>query len=91
MAKIGIDIAARYGKATEALADIVFDAVSTACDHTLRSCLRFSARAQIIRHASNDSPRLARDAPTEVAAMNCYRYLRDKIGEYVRMLPQRLI
>lgn len=91
MAEIGIDIASHYSKTADDLANIEFDAVITVCDQAHESCPTFDAHTQILHRAFDDPPRLARDAPSEDAAMDCYRRVRDEISEYVRALPQLLI
>lgn len=90
MAESGVDITSQRSKHVDDLKHILFDYVITVCDHAHESCPLFAGRAKIIHVGFDDPPRLAKEAKTEQAALDCYRRVRDQIRSFVAGLPGNL-
>ncbi len=85
MREIGIDITGHTSKRPEDLG-VTFDVVVTVCDSAHESCPVFPG-ARVVHVGFEDPPRLAKDAPSEEAAMPHYRRVRDEIREFIQRLP----
>ncbi len=90
MAEAGVDISGHRSKHVDDLKHILFDYVITVCDHAHESCPLFAGRAKIVHVGFDDPPRLAKEAKTEQAALDCYRRVRDQIRSFVAGLPETL-
>jgi arsenate reductase len=90
MAEAGVDIAAHHSKHVDELAEVAFDYVVTVCDNAAESCPAFRGRAQVVHHAFDDPPKLAREAANDEEALGHYRRVRDEIRDYVATLPGAL-
>jgi arsenate reductase len=90
MAEVGIDIAGQRSKHVDEVAGASFDYVVTLCDDARESCPVFTGAARVVHRGFDDPPRLARDAPTEAAALEHYRRVRDEIRDFVSGLPDNL-
>ncbi|MGH2270496.1 arsenate reductase ArsC [Anaerohalosphaeraceae bacterium U12dextr] len=90
MAEAGVDISTQRSKHVDELKHIQFDYVITVCDHAHESCPLFAGRAKIVHVGFDDPPRLAKEAKTEQAALDCYRRVRDEIRSFVAGLPDNL-
>lgn len=85
MREIGIDITGHTSKRPEDLG-VTFDVVVTVCDSAHESCPVFPG-ARVVHVGFEDPPRLAKDAPSDDAAMPHYRRVRDEIREFIQRLP----
>jgi len=90
MAEAGVDISGHRSKHVDDLKHVLFDYVITVCDHAHESCPLFAGRAKVIHVGFDDPPRLAKEAKTEQAALDCYRRVRDQIRSFVAGLPGNL-
>ncbi len=90
MAEAGVDITTQRSKHVDDLKHIQFDYVITVCDHAHESCPLFAGQAKIVHVGFDDPPRLAKEAKTEQAALDCYRRVRDEIRSFVAGLPDNL-
>jgi arsenate reductase len=90
MAEAGVDISTQRSKHVDELKHIQFDYIITVCDHAHESCPLFAGRAKIVHVGFDDPPRLAKEAKTEQAALDCYRRVRDEIRSFVAGLPDNL-
>ncbi|MEN6307040.1 MAG: arsenate reductase ArsC [Anaerohalosphaeraceae bacterium] len=90
MAEAGIDISNQRSKRVDDLKHIPFDYVVTVCDHAHESCPLFIGRAKVVHVGFDDPPRLAKQAVSEQAALDCYRRVRDQIRSFVAGLPDNL-
>ena len=87
MAEAGVDISGHHSKHLDELKAISFDCVVTVCGHAHESCPVFPGRTQVVHVGFDDPPKLAQEAPSEEAALNCYRRVRDEIRAFVESLP----
>ncbi len=90
MAEAGVDISGHRSKHVADLKHVLFDYVITVCDHAHESCPLFAGRAKVVHVGFDDPPRLAKEAKTEQAALDCYRRVRDQIRSFVAGLPETL-
>jgi len=90
MAEAGVDITTQRSKHVDDLKHVLFDYVITVCNHAHESCPLFAGRAKIVHVGFDDPPRLAKEAKTEQAALDCYRRVRDQIRSFVAGLPETL-
>jgi arsenate reductase (thioredoxin) len=86
MGEAGVDISGHASECVDDLLDVGFDVVLTVCDNARQSCPVFPGGAQIIHHAFDDPPHLAREAASEEEALVHYCRVRDEIREYVTRL-----
>jgi arsenate reductase len=87
MTEAGVDMSAHRSKHVEEMTGIAFDYVITVCDSAKESC-PFPGRARHIHAGFDDPPRLAVGAPSEEAALDQYRRVRDEIRGYLLRLPE---
>lgn len=91
MAEAGVDISGQQSQNVNEFSEINFDYVITVCAHAHENCPIFPGIAtRVLHHGFEDPPRLAKDAPNEVAALDCYRKVRDEIRSFVESLPESL-
>jgi len=90
MAEAGVDISSHHSKHLDELKAIPFDCVVTVCGHAHESCPVFPGKTQVVHVGFDDPPKLAQEVPSEEAALNCYRRVRDEIKSYVQTLPDSL-
>lgn len=91
MAEAGVDISKHRSKHLDELKDVPLDYVVTVCDHAHESCPIFPGKTRIVHVGFDDPPRLAKDAKSEEAALDCYRRVRDEIKAFVESLPASLV
>lgn len=91
MAEAGVDISDHKSKLVDDLLDEQWDYVVTVCGHAHETCPMFPGRAKIVHVGFNDPPALAKNEPTEEAAMVHYRRVRDEIRTFVESLPESLL
>jgi arsenate reductase len=89
MAEAGVDIASQRSKHVDELKDVPFDYVVTVCDHAHETCPLFPGKTKVVHVGFDDPPRLAKDAPTDEAAMPHYRRVRDEIKSFVERLDEQ--
>lgn len=90
MAEVGIDISAHKSKLITELSGISFDYIVTVCDQAAASCPVFPDSGKIIRRSFPDPPTLAAGKPTEEEKLECYREVRDAIGDFVENTLENL-
>jgi arsenate reductase len=88
MTEAGVDMSTHRSKHVEEMTGIAFDYVITVCDSAKESCPVFPGRARHIHAGFDDPPQLAAGAPSEEAALDHYRRVRDEIRDYVAKLPE---
>lgn len=86
MAEAGVDIGKQWSKHVDDVKDVPMDYVITVCDSANESCPVLPGGAKRIHVGFDDPPRLAKDAPTEEAALAHYRRVRDEIRSFVETL-----
>ncbi len=90
MAEAGVDISAQQSQNIREFADVPLDVVVTVCGHAHETCPVFPGQARVVHVGFDDPPALAKDAPDEAAALDCYRRVRDEIRAFVEALPEAL-
>ena len=90
MSEAGVDISAHKSKLASSLKDIKFDYVVTVCGHAHETCPVFLTEAKVVHIGFDDPPCLALDKETEEEKLECYRYVRDKIKDFINSLPGAL-
>lgn len=90
MAEAGVDITAQASKTLASLDAQVFDWVITVCGDADEKCPIFLGKTRKIHYGFDDPPQLAKNAPSEEAALDCYRRVRDEIRAYMLTLPEAL-
>lgn len=90
MAESGVDISTYQSKRIEDLPFLDFDYVVTVCDDAQESCPTFPGSAVVLHWGFDDPPRLARMAPSDEAALDVYRRVRDQIRSFVESLPDAI-
>ena len=91
MAEAGVDISNHKSKLVDDLLDEQWDYVVTVCGHAHETCPMFPGKAKIVHVGFDDPPALAKNEPTDEAAMVHYRRVRDEIRTFVESLPESLI
>ena len=56
----------------------------------ITTCPVFPGRTKVVHVGFDDPPKLAKEAPSEEVALDCYRRVRDEIKSYVQTLPESL-
>jgi arsenate reductase len=87
MAEEGLDITGQQSQHVSEFADEELDYVVTVCDHAHESCPLFPGKTRVVHVPFPDPPRLAEEADTEEAKLECYRRVRDEIRAFVERLP----
>ena len=90
MAEAGVDITNQTSDTIDRYVDEDIDVVITVCGHAHENCPIFPKTATVHHHGFDDPPALAKEAPNEEAAMDCYRRVRDEIKSFVSNLPSTL-
>ena len=90
MAEVGVDISHHQSQQVDDFLDDRWDFVVTVCGHAHETCPLFPGRATIVHVGFDDPPALAKNEPTEDAAMIHYRRVRDEIRAFVESLPESL-
>jgi arsenate reductase len=90
MAEAGVDISRHRSKRVSDFIGQPWDFVVTVCGHAHATCPYFPGGATIVHVGFDDPPALARDEPTEEAAMVHHRRVRDEIRAFVDTLPDAL-
>lgn len=90
MAEAGVDISKHVSQHVDEFADIAFDYVVTVCGHANENCPYFPRRSRVVHVGFDDPPKLAEQAETEAAKLDCYRRVRDEIREFVEQMPENL-
>ena len=85
MAEVGVDISGQKSKLSQDLPKTHFDLVITVCGHANEHCPFFPG--PVIHQGFPDPPKLAQQATTITAKLDCYRQVRDEIRAYVETLP----
>ncbi len=88
MAEAGVDISGHRSKLVNELSGIPFDYVITVCGHANEQCPLFPGKTRVVHVGFDDPPTLAMGAPSEDAALNVYRRVRDEIRRFVEGLPE---
>lgn len=83
MEEAGVDISSQSSKLAESLKDVALDLVVTVCGHADENCPTFLTKAKLVHVGFDDPPKLAKEADTEQAALDCYRRVRDEIKVFV--------
>ena len=83
MKEAGVDISGQSSKLASSLADVPLDLVMTVCGHADENCPAFLTKAKVVHVGFDDPPKLAKEAASEEAALDCYRRVRDEIREFV--------
>ncbi len=90
MAEVGIDISNQKSQNVSEFSNIKFDYVITVCGHANENCPVFNGNAKVIHVGFDDPPTLAKNAKSSEEALDCYRRVRDEIGEFIKSLPEAL-
>ena len=70
---------------------VPLDLVITVCGHADENCPAFLTKAKTVHIGFDDPPKLAKEAASNEAALDCYRRVRDEIRDFVRnQLPRTL-
>lgn len=89
MKEAGVDISGQSSKLVSSLSDVSLDLVITVCGHADENCPAFLTKAKLVHVGFDDPPKLAKEAASEDAALDCYRRVRDEICNFVRdKLPE---
>jgi arsenate reductase len=83
MKEAGVDISGQTSKLASSLADVPLDLVITVCGHADENCPAFLTKAKLVHVGFDDPPKLAKEATSEEAALDCYRRVRDEIRSFV--------
>lgn len=83
MKEAGVDISGQSSKLAASLTDVPLDLVVTVCGHADENCPAFLTEARVVHVGFDDPPKLAKEAASEEAALDCYRRVRDEIREFV--------
>jgi len=84
MKEADIDISGHSSKLVTSLSDVELDLVITVCGHADENCPAFLTKAKVVHVGFDDPPKLAKEADSEEAALNCYRQVRDEIRTFIR-------
>ena len=89
MDALGVDIGDQESTPLAALGELEFDAVITVCDHAAQNLPELAGAPLRLHEPFPDPPTLA-EARSEGEAAACYREVAERIGAWVRELPDRL-
>jgi len=87
MAEAGVDISGQRSQNISEFMGTDIDVVVTVCDHAHETCPLFPGGARVVHVGFDDPPRMALDAESEEAKLDCYRKVRDEIRAFVETLP----
>lgn len=90
MAEAGVDISNQESQTVDMLEVQAFDYVITVCGHADEHCPYFPAKTKIVHIGFPDPPKLALDAKTEEAKLDCYRKVRDEIRTFILAIETHL-
>jgi arsenate reductase len=90
MAEAGVDIIGQTSKTIDELTDKNVDYVITLCGHANETCPMFYGPVKRVHAGFDDPPELAKNEPTDEAAMAHYRRVRDEIRDFVAGIPGNL-
>jgi len=90
MAEAGVDISHHHSKLAREFVGEPWDFVVTVCGHAHETCPYFPGKVKIVHVGFDDPSALAKDEPTEEAAMVHYRRVCDEIRAFVESLPESL-
>ena len=83
MQEAGVDISNQSSKLADTLVDVNLDLVITVCGHADENCPTFLTKAKLVHVGFDDPPKLAKEAASEEAGLDCYRTVRDEIKEFI--------
>lgn len=83
MQEAGVDISTQSSKLADTLVDVNLDLVITVCGHADENCPTFLTKAKLVHVGFDDPPKLAKEAASEEAGLDCYRTVRDEIKEFI--------
>lgn len=83
MLEAGVDISSQSSKLADTLNDVALDLVITVCGHADENCPAFLTKAKLVHVGFDDPPKLAKEADSEEAALDCYRRVRDEIKVFI--------
>ena len=83
MDEAGVDLSGQTSKLADSLVDVPLDLVVTVCGHADENCPAFLTKAKLVHVGFEDPPKLAKEAASAQAALDCYRRVRDQIREFV--------
>ena len=83
MWEAGVDISSQSSMLASTLNDVPLDLVVTVCGHADENCPAFLTQAKVVHVGFDDPPKLAKDAPNEDAALDCYRRVRDENRRFI--------
>ncbi|WP_041277856.1 arsenate reductase ArsC [Desulfotalea psychrophila] len=94
MGEAGIDISGQRSQHLDDFSALEIDYVITVCSNAQESCPIFPRATKTLHVGFDDPPAMARELAAAGAGaevqLDCYRRVRDQIGEFVRTLPERL-
>lgn len=88
MQEAGIDISRHYAKMLSELGGMEFDLVVTVCANAQESCPVLPGNARVVHAPFDDPPAMAAGLTDLNEIMQCYRHVRDQIGDYVKDIDQ---
>ena len=83
MDEAGVDLSGQTSKLADSLVDVPLDLVVTVCGHADENCPAFLTKAKLVHVGFEEPPKLAKEAGSAQAALDCYRRVRDQIREFV--------
>lgn len=83
MKEAGVDISEQSSKLASSLSDIPLNLVITVCGHADENCPVFLTKVKVVHVGFDDPPKLAKEAASEEAALDCYRRVRDEIRQFI--------
>lgn len=90
MSEVGIDMSDHQSKHIEEFKDTKFDYVVTLCSEADIMCPTFPKGTKVAFAPFEDPLALEHEAKSEGEALRKYRYVRDKIRDFVKKLPDNL-
>ena len=95
MDEAGVDVSNQKSENIRDFAEHDLDVVITVCGHAHETCPVFPANCKVVHTGFPDPPKMAKElaekGATEEEQLDCYRSVRDKIKEYILILPESLI
>lgn len=90
MQEANIDISGYQSTTVEQLGPIDFDVVVTVCSHADENCPVFAGAPRVVHVPFDDPPKLAARQTDEQKGLDQYRWVRDRIRDFVAGLPESL-